>query len=80
MNATRAYEEVADFIASMNPARVIAFKPSEKTRMRVWDLIAGEREKSLSPEETSELDHYLQLEHIMTMAKARARNRTGLAS
>jgi hypothetical protein len=29
----------------------------------------------LTPEESSELDHYLQLEHLMRLAKARARGR-----
>ena len=75
MKTTRAYEEVAEFIASMNPEDVITFKPSESTRQRVWDLIAREKDHGLSSDERSELDHYLQLEHIMNLARARAKKR-----
>jgi hypothetical protein len=38
MNALRAYE-VIDFIASTDPAKVIALHPSEATKQRASDLI-----------------------------------------
>ena len=47
------------------------------TKARVADLIAREKESGLTPDETSELDHYMQLEHIMRLAKARARKHLG---
>ena len=73
MAVPKAYEEIVDFIAAgSSPQNVIAFRPSEAARQRVWDLVAREKTGSLSPEETSELEHYLQLEHIMRLAKARA--------
>ena len=69
----QAYEEIVDFIAAnVTPQRLIAFRPSDAVRDHVADLIRREKEASLTPEETSELDHYLQLEHIMRLAKARA--------
>jgi len=34
---------------------------------------AREKESQLTPEEASELAHFLELEHILRMAKARAR-------
>ena len=75
MGAPKVYEELADFIAAgTNPQNVIAFRPSEETRQRVWDLVAREKDGGLSEEETSELEHYLQLEHIMRLAKARAQH------
>jgi hypothetical protein len=40
---------------------------------RVAELIHQEKSIGLSAEEKSELDHYLQLEHLMRLAKARAR-------
>ena len=46
---------------------------SESARKRVAELIAREKDGALTPEETSELDHYLQLEHIMRLAKAQSR-------
>jgi len=74
MVALRAYEEIIDFIASgTSPQAIIAFKPSEETKRRVADLIHNEKTGNLSPDEKSELDHYMQLEHLMRLAKARAR-------
>jgi len=48
-------------------------RPSEKAKKRVATLLRKEKTSSLSVEEKSELDHYLQLEHLMRLAKARAR-------
>ena len=73
MAVLKAYEEIVDFIAAgTSPQNVIAFRPSKAARQRVWDLVARQKSGDLSADETSELDHYLQLEHIMRMVKARA--------
>ncbi|MDT4953501.1 MAG: hypothetical protein QOJ02_1639 [Acidobacteriota bacterium] len=70
----RAYEEIVEFIAAgTSPANVIAFRPSEKTKKRITDLIRREKATELSLDEESELTHYLQIEHLMRLAKARAR-------
>ena len=69
----KAYEEVVEFIASRSPRDVVDFKPSEPARQRVWDLIEREKTDGLSPAEKSELDHYMEVEHLMRLAKARAR-------
>lgn len=69
----KAYEEVVDFIArGGSPGTVVAFRPSEEARTRVAALVAREKTGGLTADEKSELDHYLQLEHIMRLAKARA--------
>ena len=69
----KVYEEIVDFIAAgTSPQNVVAFRASEEARQRVWDLVAREKTDGLSQEETAELEHYLQLEHIMRLAKARA--------
>jgi hypothetical protein len=68
----QAYREIVDFIALSNPAKVLAFKPSEEARQRVSDLIEREKLGGLSEEETSELDYYMKLEHLMRMAKIKA--------
>lgn len=74
MVTLRAYEEIIDFIAAgASPQAIIAFQPSQKTKNRVADLIYREKTGSFSPDEKSELDHYMQLEHLMRLAKARAR-------
>lgn len=75
MNAIKAYEEVIDFIASgTTPKNVIAFRPSEAAQERVADLLRREKEAEITPLEKSELDNYMQLEHLMRLAKARARD------
>ena len=74
MGLPKAYEEIVDFIAAgSSPRNVVAFRPSEEARQRVWDLIDREKTSGLSKEELSELEHYGQLEHIMRLAKARAK-------
>ncbi len=74
MTELRAYDEFVDFIAAgPSSENVAAFLPSESTRQRVSDLVLREKTTGLSAAETSELDHYFQLEHIMRLAKARAR-------
>ena len=75
MNEIKAYEEIVDFIAAgTTPKDVISFRPSETAQERVADLLAREKDGELSPAEKSELDHYMQLEHLMRLTKARARD------
>jgi hypothetical protein len=69
----QAYEEVVEFIATQSPHEVIEFKPSEAARQRVLDLVNREKASGLSPEEKAELDHFMEVEHLMRLAKARAR-------
>jgi hypothetical protein len=70
----RAYDEIVDFIAGgTTPDAVARFEPSQETRHRVADLIQREKTSGLTPDETSELDHYVKIEHLMRLAKARAR-------
>lgn len=55
------------------PERIGDFQPSEESKSRVEDLIHREKTDGLLSEERSELDQFLQFEHIMRLAKARAR-------
>lgn len=71
---TRVYEEIVDFIAAgSSPGDVAAFQPSATVRERIRDLLGRAKSSQLSADEETELDQYLQLEHIMRLAKARAR-------
>lgn len=76
MQTLKAYEEVAEFIASVNPAKVLAFRPSNETKQRVSSLIEREKTVGLSGKEKSELDYYMQLEHLMRTAKIIAHKNT----
>ena len=70
----RAYDEIVEFIArGTTPDSVAHFEPSQETRDYVADLIHKEKTAGLTPQESSELDHYMKLEHLMRLAKARAR-------
>jgi hypothetical protein len=71
-----AYDEFVDFIARGNtPQSVVDFRPSDETKAQVADLIRRQKTDSLSADETAELNHYLQIELFMRLAKARARQR-----
>jgi hypothetical protein len=74
----RAYAEIVEFIAAgTTPESVVRFQPSQQTRDYVADLIHREKTTALTPEEAAELNHYVQLEHIMRLAKALARAYSG---
>lgn len=69
MKNFKASEEVANFIAAIDPAKVLAFRPSSETKARVSELIEVEKTDGISDSEKYELDYYMQLEHLMRMAK-----------
>lgn len=69
-----AYDEFVDFIAGGNtPQSVVDFRPSDEAKAYVANLIRRQKDDSLSADETAELNHFLQIEHLMRLAKARAR-------
>ena len=73
ININSAYEEIINFLAAGTTSQgLIEFQVSETVKERVADLIFREKNSGLSPEEKSELDHYLILEHLLRLAKARA--------
>jgi hypothetical protein len=72
--ANAAYLEIIDFIAmGTSPQTVADFQPSESAQVRVRELIERGRAFGLTAEERAELAHFEELEHILRMAKARAR-------
>jgi hypothetical protein len=76
MMLTQAYDEILDFLAAGTTAETIAgFRPSDQAVGRVRELIERRAEESISPVESEELEEYLRLEHLMIMAKARAKAR-----
>lgn len=69
-----AYAEFIDFIVEgMTPEQIISFKPSEKTQNRVDELLKALKNDVISPDERAELNHHAELENIVRMAKAKAR-------
>ena len=69
----KAYSELVEFIASgTTPQAVCDYSASDETRTLVADLIHREKTTGLNEEEQSELDHFMKIEHLMRLAKARA--------
>ena len=46
---------------------------SDEARERVWGLIERQKQEPLAAEDEVELDHYMEVEHLLRLAKARAR-------
>ncbi|HAG83841.1 MAG TPA: hypothetical protein DCL61_22505 [Cyanobacteria bacterium UBA12227] len=68
-----AYEEIINFLAAgITSQSLIEFQVSETVKEKVADLIFREKNEGISLDEKSELDHYLILEHLLRLAKARA--------
>lgn len=69
-----ACDELVDFLVGNIPSAKLAdFHSSEDTRQRVWALIEKEKDAGLLPEEKLELEDYLKLEHLLVLAKSKAR-------
>jgi len=67
------FEELADLLASMDPNKVLAFKTSKKSQSRLEELLEKNKKiKGLSKSEKSEIEQFMLLEHIVSLAKARA--------
>jgi hypothetical protein len=74
MAPATACDEIIDFIvAGKSPEQIDAVRPSEETVARVSHLIELAKADALRSEERTELEDFLQLEHLLIMAKARAR-------
>lgn len=68
-----AYEEIINFLAAgITSQSLIEFQSSKTVKERVADLIFREKNEGISLDEKAELDHYLILEHLLRLAKARA--------
>jgi hypothetical protein len=79
VSTTKSYEEIVDFFAGgTTPESVVAFRPSDQAAQRAAELVDKSKDGIISTEEQSELEDYLQLEHLLILAKARARQHTQL--
>lgn len=76
MVTTRFFDEIVDFLTSCpRPEAVVAFKPSKALQDRANLLLEKNRQGILSEQEKQELDHFMVIEHLMRLAKIRARKR-----
>ena len=72
MIASNVYDSVADFIASMGPEKILELRADADMQQRLEELIEKEKTSALSAQEKEELDHYIVLERLIRLAKARA--------
>ena len=67
------YMELVDFVArGSTPEEVANFKPSPEAQQRVAELLEKQRESELTDEEIAELAGFVQMEHILGLARAKA--------
>ncbi|MEH1946292.1 MAG: hypothetical protein V7K77_04935 [Nostoc sp.] len=72
VNTAKVYDEIIEFIAAeTTPQSVIDFKLSDAAKDRLEDLVYRAKTEGLTGSDQRELDHFLTLEHIMLLAKAR---------
>lgn len=72
MAAKTVYDDVAEFIAGMDPKKVIEFKANKDNQKQLDDLLEKNARIGLNEKEKSDLDQYLMLNRIIGLAKARA--------
>ena len=74
MNAFEpVYMELVDFVARGSTAEEVAnFRPSPQAQKRVAELLEKQRESQLTADENSELEGFVQIEHILGLARAKA--------
>ncbi len=66
------YDELAEFLASLGPEKVLAYKPSEKKQQRFSELLGLQETRDLTLAEKMEMEHFFTLERIIRIAKAHA--------
>lgn len=70
----KSYDEIVDLFArGASSAEVLAFRPSHETQQRVRELLGRNAADELTKEEAAELERFGELEHLMQLIKARAR-------
>jgi hypothetical protein len=67
------YDSLAEFMAGMDPEKVLAFHAPADIQERADFLLEKKKGAGLTADESSELEHYFILEHIVRLAKSKAR-------
>lgn len=71
---TQVFEDVVNFLVDKLPAEeVISFRPSPRAQERFNELSSAIETGVATPDERAEMEQNIQLEHMMQLAKARAR-------
>jgi hypothetical protein len=73
MTNTRAHDDMIEFLAAA--PNILTFHPSDEAKTRFWKLVERSKSGEITPDEKNELEQYNQLEHLMRLAKARAKQK-----
>lgn len=66
-------EELAELLAKMDPEKVLSFRTSEKAQERLETLLWKNKEADgLDETEKAELEQFMLVEHVVSLAKTRA--------
>lgn len=74
------YDELAELLANMDPAKVIQFHASKGAQKRLEELLEKNKEGTITDDEKVEIERFMTVEHIVRLAKARAHQRLAAAS
>lgn len=69
------FDELATFLAAMNPEKVLDFHASPQAQHRMEELQYKHKEQGLSSSEIEEMERYLTVERIVRLAKIHAAQR-----
>jgi hypothetical protein len=70
------YDDLIELLAkSADAEEVLSFQLSSAKQRRLDNLLAKNRDGTLSPHESAELDAFEQFEHVVRLLKARVREK-----
>ena len=73
MTINQAFGDIADVLAGLAPAIVVEIKASTLISQRVEVLVNRKKDGLITYDETLELERFLALNMLISLAKARAR-------
>ncbi len=65
------YDQVADLLAMLDPAKVLGLNATADMQARFNELVEKSHDDQLTKREKDELDHYVVLERLVRLAKLR---------
>jgi len=74
MTVAEAFSEVADMLAKINPTEISRLPSSEAMSERVEELVYKKKDGRITEDEAVELERYLSLDLLISLAKAKANN------
>lgn len=73
LNQIAGWNDVLDVLSSLpTPEEVLALRPTPARSRRIRSLLAKLKDEGLSPAEREEMDACMEVEHVVSLAKARA--------